>query len=266
MPETDTDGDSVPDCIDICEDLDDVHCTALRDGLAHRYSFSGTGTVATDSKGGQDGEILNATLSGSGTLTLTGGTTTSPPYVNLPNGIISGLTNATFETWLTWNQSGTTNQSWQRIFDFGTSGTEDFAPNANPSTAGTTYVFVTSRAGVSPNVLRGVFSTTGVNGEIPVNAAAALPTATRQHVALVFDDENDSLTLYLNGAPQNAILSFTGQLSQISDVNNWLGRSQYSNDPELNATFDEFRIYDVALTAAQIGTSATAGPDATFLE
>jgi hypothetical protein len=61
-------------------------------------------------------------------------------------------------------------------------------------------------------------------------------------------------------------LSFTGQLSQISDVNNWLGRSQYSNDPELNATFDEFRIYDVALTAAQIQTSATAGPDATFLE
>jgi hypothetical protein len=186
--------------------------------------------------------------------------------VNLPNGLISGLTNATFEAWLTWNQSGTTNQSWQRIFDFGTPGTEDFVANASPATNGTTYIMMTCRAGNSPNVLRGVFSTAGAASEQAANGAAALATATAQHVALVVDDQNDSLTLYLNGQPQNALLSFTGQLSQITDVNNWLGRSQYSADPELQATFNEFRIYNVALTAAQIETSSTAGPDAAFLD
>jgi uncharacterized protein len=124
---------------------------------------------------------------------------------------------------------------------------------------------MTCRAGVSPTVLRGAFSTAGAASEQAANAAAALATATQQHVALVVDDQNNSLTLYLNGLPQNALLSFTGQLSQITDVNNWLGRSQYSGDPELNATYNEFRIYNVALTAAQIETSATAGPDAAFL-
>jgi hypothetical protein len=114
-------------------------------------------------------------------------------------------------------------------------------------------------------VLRGAFSTAGSGSELAANASAALATATQQHVALVVDDTNNSLTLYLNGLPQNALLSFTGQLSQITDVNNWLGRSQYSSDPELQAAYNEFRIYNVALTAAQIETSATAGPDAAFL-
>jgi hypothetical protein len=244
--------------------FDDADCAVLRSGLAHRYSFSGTGTAATDSKGTANGTIANATLTDTGSLTLTGGNTTSPPHVNLPNGIISALTNATFEVWLTWNQSGTTSQNWHRIFDFGTTGTEDFAPNASPATTGTQYLFLTCRAGISPLVLRGAFTTANAAGEVVVNASAELPRGTQQHVALVLDDQNNQMTLYLNGMPQTSLLNFTGQLSGISDVNNWLGRSQFSADPELLGIYNEFRIYSVALTAAQIATSFDAGPDATF--
>ena len=47
------------------------------------------------------------------------------------------------------------------------------------------------------------------------------------------------------------------------DDNNWLGRSQW-NDPVFVGKFNEFRIYDVALTEAEIAESNAEGPDAEF--
>ncbi|HEX6274782.1 MAG TPA: LamG domain-containing protein, partial [Polyangiaceae bacterium] len=263
MPETDTDMDGVPDCIDMCVGYVDADCSALRSGLVHRYSFSGTGTTVTDSKGTAHGTAVNATLSGTGTLSLAGGNGSSPPHVNLPNALLSTLTNATLETWVTWNQSGTTGRDWQRIFDFGTSGTEGMQTSTPP--ADMSYVFLTARAGTSPNALRAAFTTTGTNNEIQVNAASALPTGTRQHVAVVLDAANDEFSIFLNGVRQTSVL-FTGSLAGISDVNNWLGRSQYSNDYEFIGVFDEFRIYGIALTTAQVRTSSMGGPDAAFLQ
>jgi len=43
-------------------------------------------------------------LTGTGSLVLAGGTTDQ--FVDLPNGIIKSLTNATFEVWLTWAGGG----------------------------------------------------------------------------------------------------------------------------------------------------------------
>jgi uncharacterized protein len=51
-------------------------------------------------------------------------------------------------------------------------------------------------------------------------------------------------------------------LSQLRDVNNWLGRSQFILDPEFAGTYYDFRIYSTALTQAQISASLAAGPDA----
>src|SRR5438105_4081468 len=44
-------------------------------------------------------------------------------------------------------------------------------------------------------------------------------------------------------------------------VNDWLGRSQYSNDPYYKGAIDEFRIYDAALGPLQVAVDAAAGPD-----
>jgi hypothetical protein len=263
VPDTDTDADGVPDCNDICAGLVDAHCTALRTALRNRYSFGGTGTVVTDSKGTAHGTAVNATLGGSGTLTLAGGNTSSPPYVNLPNGLISSLTNATLELWVTWNQSGTTGQDWQRIFDFGTSGTEDMQTTSGSTTM--SYLFLTPLAGATPRGLRASYSTTGIDGETSVGTAMALTTAAMQHIAVVIDDTNDEMVLYLNGMLQQGA-PFAGSLAQIADVNNWLARSQWSGDYEFIGVFDEFRIYTAALSQVQITTSRTAGANATFLQ
>jgi hypothetical protein len=50
-------------------------------------------------------------------------------------------------------------------------------------------------------------------------------------------------------------------LSYIYDINDWLGRSQFPADDGFTGAFLEFRIYSVALTAAQIQASKDAGPD-----
>jgi hypothetical protein len=76
--------------------------------LTHRYSFT---TNANDSVGTAHGTLRGgATISG-GAVVLDG----SSGYVDLPNGIVSTLSNVTFETWLTDNGSG----NWARILDFG---------------------------------------------------------------------------------------------------------------------------------------------------
>jgi hypothetical protein len=50
-----------------------------------------------------------------------------------------------------------------------------------------------------------------------------------------------------------------GHLSELDDQNVWLGRSNYQDD-EFMGTFDEFRIYDAALSADELAESYRLGP------
>jgi hypothetical protein len=50
------------------------------------------------------------------------------------------------------------------------------------------------------------------------------------------------------------------KLKTINDVNNWLGRSQW-NDPVFQGKFNEVRIWNGVLTAANIAAAYAAGPD-----
>jgi hypothetical protein len=50
-------------------------------------------------------------------------------------------------------------------------------------------------------------------------------------------------------------------LSRLTDVNNWLGRSQWQPDPFFNGQFDEFRVWEGVLTPDKIANHFTAGPN-----
>jgi hypothetical protein len=228
---------------------------ALRSALVHRYMFDGTGTVATDSIGSANGTIMNATLTGTGSLVLAGGTTDQ--FVDLPNGIIKSLTNATFEVWLTWAGGG----NWQRIFDFGN-------PDTNvegAQSAGSSTLHMTPLAD-GLHVLRFAFkrSDQTIAQETDLEATMPLASGVVVHVAGVIDDTNNMIYLYRDGAVQGS-KAFTDSLSVLTDINNWLGRSQYAGDPELGATLHEFRIYNAALSAAQIQASFAAGQNPAYL-
>jgi hypothetical protein len=225
-------------------------CGELKAGLAHRYAFDKNGTVASDSIGSAHGSIVGASAS-SGKIAFDG---TAAAYVDLPNGVISSLEDASFEVWLTWGGGAT----WQRVFDFGTN---DLGEGKQGE--GSSYVYITPSDGWSGNALRASFSANGVGNETTVRTSAPLATGSLQHLVLVVDDTNNQLRLYLNGNVA-AITGFTQSLSSLSDVNNWVGRSNFKDAP-LKATVEEFRIYQIALTQDQVAASFGYGPNPSFL-
>jgi hypothetical protein len=228
----------------------------LASSLIHRYSFDGEGTRVLDSKGAAHGEAVGAMLLGDGHLALAG--ENSGQFVDLPNGIISGLSNATFEIWLTWQGGGV----WQRIFDFGSSN----AAEGTPGTSGRSYLFLTTESADDParsltRALRASYSTAGADDEELCHGPAPFPMGVPGHVALVIDAAKESMALYQDGAFL-VTCSLSRPLSMINDVNNWLGQSNYGADVELSGSYDEFRIYAAALTTEEIAASFAAGPDA----
>ena len=94
-----------------------------------------------------------------------------------------------------------------------------------------------------------------------MTGTAPFPTGSLTHVAVVIDEAAQRAALFVNGL-ETATTRFVGTLSDVYDVNNWLGRSQFIADPGFEGSFSEFRIYDRALSAAELAASFEAGPDA----
>ena len=236
-------------------------CTGLKTALVHRYDFEGTGTVVTDRVGTSHGSVKGGAsvsqVDGKGAVVLAGGAAGS--YVDLPNGVLSALTNATLEAWVTWGGGA----AWQRIFDFGDS--TNATPEDNPAN-GKSYLFLTptTDAGAT-GVMRAVYSLTGgaVAAETRLDASMAMAQVLT-HVALVVDSTGGKLILYMDGKSVGE-QTYAGNLGSINDVNCWLGRSQYNADPEMTGTFHDFRIYKAALSPLQIATSFAGGADPAFL-
>jgi hypothetical protein len=228
----------------------------IKAALVHRYSFNGTGTSAMDTVGTSHGTVMNGMLSGNGDVVL--GTGTPAVYVDLPNGIISSLTNATVEAWVNWSGGN----GWQRLFDFGNS---DAGVENVTGSASTTF-YLTPQAG-GPTAMLAAYKRSDQTYAMETRAVSqlntGLATATVSHVAVVVDQAHMLMTLYRNGMPDGSVL-FTDSLGMLQDINNWIGRSQYTSDPPFAGTLTEFRIYNAALAPDVIQASYTAGPNATF--
>ena len=232
-------------------------CQKLVAKLLHRYDFEGSGTVVVDRVGTADGALKGASLSkldGAGVALLGGGTTGA--YVDLPNRLVSSLTNATLESWVTWGGGA----AWQRVFDFGDS--TNATPENNPA-LGNTYLMFTPRTEEGGATIGFSLVGNAAGQQQDVGTAAALPTSLTQ-VVVVASAADSKLRLYLDGK-KVAEATWSGPLSAINDVNAWLGRSQYAGDPELSGVFHEFRVYGAALSDAEVATSFVAGPDPSFL-
>jgi hypothetical protein len=69
------------------------------------------------------------------------------------------------------------------------------------------------------------------------------------------------LTVYRDGTRQGTrATTFTPK--DINDVNNWLGRSNWTGDAYFHGDLNEFRIYEGAMNDAAAAASFAAGPDA----
>jgi hypothetical protein len=154
-------------------------------------------------------------------------------YVALPPGVLSGLTDFTVATWVNISSLAT----WSRLFDFGT--------------GQGVYMFLTPRSG-DGNV-RFAITTGGGGAEQRIEGPAPLPTGWT-HVAVT--KSGTTGTLYVNGEPVGTNPNLTlgpSDLNGGDTPNNWIGRSQYP-DPLLDATVDDFHLYDRAITPAELGS------------
>ena len=183
MPDTDSDADDTADCNDGCPDdpdktepgdcgcgvADDANCAALVNSLVHRYMFAGTGSTITDSVGNANGTLSGGNQTG-GYVNLSGSS-----YVELPSGLISGLSAVTLEVWYNWGGGS----AWQRVFDFGISDA-----GAGSQGTGDSYLFLTPQAVDGSGFLRAAFSPSGgPTNEVFVDAASA-PSSTTVHATV----------------------------------------------------------------------------------
>ncbi|WP_437591583.1 LamG domain-containing protein [Sorangium sp. So ce1000] len=219
---------------------------------AHRYTFDGAGTTVADTAGGADGEILGgASLDGGGALTLDG----EDDYVDLPAGLLAGLRDVTVMVWVARDGGG----AYLRIVDFGIGSTGE-NPVEGDASVGRSYLVITPSTGFDARGIAALASDSGAEGQVQVTTEPTLDDAEIHQVAVVFDGAAATLALYLDGA----LLGSTPvgfPLSAIQDVNNWLGRSQFDQDPYFGGRYDELRLYREALPACAIEAAWRAGPD-----
>ncbi|MEN6306534.1 MAG: LamG-like jellyroll fold domain-containing protein [Anaerohalosphaeraceae bacterium] len=230
--------------------------------IAHRYSFDGD---ADDSIGTADGTLINNTgLSAysDGQLTLGNNGTQSSngsngDYVDLPNGMISANGGqASYEFWLTWTDAN--RNTWEEFMSFGTSRDgEDTSNNATNST----YLMLTPRSGNTTKLRAGYRYGPTANEQV-LDHASSMPRYQEVHVVFVWDEQRGRTALYVNGQ-----LSDEGQPNfsiptDLVDNNNWLGRSQWP-DPMFVGSFNEVRIYNHALSTADVKATFDAGIDNT---
>jgi hypothetical protein len=267
--------------------------------LVHRYTFNNgnaNDSVGTAHGTLVDPGTPSASFTAAGKLDMSGnagGTPGNDAYLNLPNLIIQGAAQSgtsgalSLEWWFTVSEART----WQRLGDFGGPLTDPAQPGVTGEDAANNgdvnFIYVTSNSGrrnqgveisnnFSPDGAPGGAGNTegvyGLSGPTP----PALPVGVQHHVVGVWNKNDTSggtnpggtMHLFLNGAEilpggtdvggSNAI-DPGFDLNNLGDVDNWLGRSQWS-DPAFDGLYNEFSIYDHPLSAAEVMTNFIGGP------
>jgi hypothetical protein len=157
-------------------------------------------------------------------------------YVELPIGsVIGSLTNCTFAIWLDSQPGG----SWARAFDFGT---DD--PNV--------YMCLGPRWWFMDDMYFAITTEGAANQSLVQPTGFDIETGWH-HVAVTINASMQTMILYYDGeelARNDSALLSPSDLGETT--NNWLGRSHNQDDSYYLGSMDDFRIYDYALTQAEI--------------
>ncbi len=242
----------------------------------NRYSFddaagtAGAGTTITDSVGGAHGTIvgLGAAFTGSSLSLPGGGGGSTAAYVDLPNGLLSVHNTVTFEAWYT---IGATPQAWGRVWDFGSSAGGEVLGSGGGG-EGQDYFLFAPNHGTNINLQRnavrnldpltlGSGTAPTVAGEQNRDGALASVSGQQYHVVSVWEQAGTGgvLTFYRDGVSLGST-NTTFNATDINDVNNWLGRSNWTGDSYFQGEFNEFRIWNEAFDDTQVAASFAAGP------
>ena len=217
-------------------------------GMTHRWSFNGN---LEDSIGGQTATATGGTfVNNSSEISLTGGKR-GASCVNLGKNVLpNDGSAATIELWATQR----TIQNWSRIFDFG-SGSKDYLVMAWTKGTDINTDMVRIYSAAFPSIS---------------NAMAPYTLNTEFHIAMTFEpleDGNWQVTAYKQDAATGETLKKTAfttsggwSLRTQGQNNCYLGRS-VQTDNDASANYNEVRIWNRALSEAELTANALAGPD-----
>lgn len=159
---------------------------------------------------------------GSKALALNGTNWLQVPYE------LGNMDEMTIALWAKWTNSG---KSWTRLFDFG-NGTNQ-------------YMFLTPDNGTT---MRWAIKNGGE--EQVVNASAKFPANSWHHLAVTIG--SGTVTIWLDGKPVGSSAGITIKPSDIRPVLNYIGKSQFDNDPVFAGAIDDVRTYNYVLTREEI--------------
>ena len=211
--------------------------------LNHRYDFA---TNANDLVGTANGTLLGNAIVTNGSLVLDG---TAGTYMQLPANLINGASQQalTMEFWATYGANSA------NCYVFSLGNTNIIGTQAQ----GSKYV------AYSPNNSSGQTLSISPSDNTfaqSVSGGSVLDGLTR-HVACVIDPPNQTLAIYTNGVLESVNTNMTVGLGNVSDAFSYIGASLFAADPALNASIDELRIYNGALSAISLKQSDDQGPN-----
>ncbi|CAM5600320.1 family 43 glycosylhydrolase [Streptomyces aurantiogriseus] len=212
--------------------------------LVVRYDFDETGgNIARDSSGhGYHGTYVRTPDFGTGvkdgSFKMSGGSSssTTSPYVTIPNGVLKGADSVTVSTYVKWK--GGDNFQW--LFGLG--------PDNNK------YLFATPSNGGGK--LFSAITKATWSGEKQMIGGSQLTPGAWKHVTVTVNGATETAVLYLDGAEAARATGVTVKPSELYDASKgysgYIGRSLYSPDPYFGGEVDDFRIYNRALSPAEI--------------
>ncbi len=215
--------------------------------LMHRYSMNETsGTNVYDSIGGSawTGTLPNGGTFGNGQLTFS---SAGQQYLNLPGGIVSNCLATTIDMWIPNISGASGSPPFVYLFAFG---------DTDSSGKGYDYIFF------NPNIARATISDVdpGYYGE-QGGDLASLGSSTNLHLTCVFNCPVGTILIYTNGILAATLTGITDPLSTVGTEFAYVGRSLYTADSYLDWSLQELRIYNGALSPAEIAASDALGPN-----
>ena len=196
-------------------------------------------------------------------LLLPGGASATQAYGDMQNGLLSkfgvakgGTGQVSIEGWV----RHTVSQNWSRFFDFG-NGTAQELSGPGGTATGVDYLMLSAQTGGNTAVHRFEVFDNDTNPAANRTTDVGASTFNQDHHFVVtWNETSGELKLYEQGF-EVASVTTPGLISDINDLNNWLGRSQYTGDNNFQGEFDEFRIYDRALTPEEVLGNFQAGAE-----